>query len=330
MTAPSRHATRPDPSPLLAAAARSLYAPSILDTQPWHWQIAGDDLRLYADVGRHLETTDPDGRLLLLSCGAALHHARITLAATGWDTTVERFPDGDAAEPLARIRLGDAVPPDPQAQRMADAIETRRTDRRAYSARVVPDAVLTRLRRCVEQQGAYLHVVRDDQMPMLAVALARAAEVQRDDPEYQKELRRWTQRPPDSDDGVAATRGTPVSPSEPATALVPGDQVGPNSAAGNDHGATYMVLFGRTAGRTDVLRGGEALSAMLLLATAEGLAAAPLSHAVEVQWTRHLLYGLLSGIGEPFLVIKLGYCDYEEPLPPPPRRDPSEVITVDE
>jgi hypothetical protein len=54
------------------------------------------------------------------------------------------------------------------------------------------------------------------------------------------------------------------------------------------------------------------------------------SDAVEVAWPRHLLRDLLSGIGEPYIVVRLGYLDSPEPLPPAPRRDPSEVIKIDQ
>jgi hypothetical protein len=46
------------------------------------------------------------------------------------------------------------------------------------------------------------------------------------------------------------------------------------------------------------------LSALLLSATDEGLATAPLSDAIKVEWPRLLLRELLGGVGEPFLVIE--------------------------
>ena len=76
----------------LAAAARdALQAPSVFNTQPWRWRIDGDALELRADRDRQLTVADPDGRLLLLSCGAALHHVRVALAAAGWGVRVRRL-----------------------------------------------------------------------------------------------------------------------------------------------------------------------------------------------------------------------------------------------
>jgi nitroreductase len=329
MSAPSDQAQR---TAVLEAAARaSLHAPSVFNTQPWRWRLTGDRLELYADTGRRLDATDPEGRLLLLSCGAALHHVRTALAAAGWSAGVERLPA--AADPglLARVRLGAAVPPDPQAQRMAAAIPRRRTDRRAFGDRVVAEDVLTRLRRSVEDEGAYLHVVRPEQLPMLAASAGRAAGAEKDDPAYRDELRRWTSRPPSSGDGVP-----PATAVQPAPRRVPVRDYAPEGGAGlragddHDRGAAYVVLFGGTDRPADLLRGGEALSALLLLATADGLATAPLSDATEVAWPRHLLRGLLAGVGEPYIVVRLGHLDTAGPLPPAPRRDPADVITIDD
>src|SRR3954469_23213629 len=114
------------------AALASLHAPSVFNTQPWTWRVAGDTLELYADPTRKLDVTDPEGRLLILSCGAALHHARTALAADGWSATVQRCPDNSRPELLARLEVGKEVPPDPEAQRMAAAIPRRHTDRRAF------------------------------------------------------------------------------------------------------------------------------------------------------------------------------------------------------
>ncbi|MEV6495423.1 nitroreductase, partial [Actinoplanes sp. NPDC051633] len=86
---------------LETAARSSLRAPSVFNTQPWKWRIGTDTMELTAELDRHLAATDPDSRLLLLSCGAALHHARTALAAEGWAVTVARMPDPDRPEVLA-------------------------------------------------------------------------------------------------------------------------------------------------------------------------------------------------------------------------------------
>jgi len=50
-------------------------APSVHNTQPWTWRVLDSTtIELYADRTRQLPATDPLGRDLAISCGAALHH----------------------------------------------------------------------------------------------------------------------------------------------------------------------------------------------------------------------------------------------------------------
>ncbi|MEV8510465.1 nitroreductase [Actinoplanes sp. NPDC051475] len=333
MTASSERPARSRVAEALEAAARaSLHAPSVFNTQPWRWRLCRDRLELYADLNRSLAATDPDRRLLMLSCGAALHHARVALAAAGWAAHVIRLPEGGDADLLALITVTGTPAADPDAERMAAAIPRRRTDRRAFGEQPVGEDILTGLRRTVEAEGAYLHVVRRDQMPMLATSTGRAADAELHDPAYREELWRWTHRPKDSGDGVPATTAVQRAPRRvPVRDYAPDGTAGLAAGDGFDLGAAYVVLFGLSHLPEDLLRGGEALSALLLTATADGLATAPLSDTIEVEWPRRLLSDLLAGIGEPYVVIRLGYLDSAEELPPAPRRRAADVIeTCDE
>jgi nitroreductase len=331
MTA-SSGVTRAETRTVLESAARaSLRAPSVFNTQPWTWHITADDMELRADPDRRLEATDPEGRLLLISLGAALHHARIALAAAGWSAAVDRLPDEKRPELTARVRLTGRVPADPEARQLVAAISKRRTDRRAFGERRVAEQTITGLRRLVEAEGAYLHLVPHDEVPVLALSAEHAGDAERNDPAYRSELTHWTNRPAWTGDGVP-----PATAVRPALRRVPVRDFSPDGsaglAAGDDHdqGAAYVVLFGNGDRPADLLRGGEALSALLLKAAAEGLSTAPLSDVVEVGWPRHLLRDLLSGVGEPYVAVRLGYVESTDVLPATPRRAVTEVIQIDE
>jgi nitroreductase len=308
----------------LADAARAAqHAPSVFNTQPWSWRITGDTMELFEESARQLDAVDKEGRLMLLSCGAALHHARVALAAAGVEVSVSENISGNK---LATLHIvGKTAPTQTD---LAAAIRERHSDRRAFGEQPVTEEELTTLRRLVEAEGAYLHVVRPDQVAELGISAERAALAERDDPAYQAELARWTNRPDFTGDGVPPASGVrselrrvPIREFDPS-----GSQAQPAGEA-HDQGTAYVIVFGRSDTPAELLRGGQALSALLLRATADGLSTSVISDAIEVEWPRTLVRGLLAGIGEPYVVVRLGYLPDSPPPPPTPRRDPRDVIT---
>src|SRR3954454_11018719 len=116
-----------DASTARAAIALANRAPSVHNSQPWRWRIGPHSLHLFTDPTRMLPATDPEGRDLRLSCGAALHHLRVALLAAGWGSVVHRLPDPGHPEHLAAVELRSAQPT-PEDLALATAIDARRTD----------------------------------------------------------------------------------------------------------------------------------------------------------------------------------------------------------
>src|SRR5438046_1283664 len=122
---------------LAEAAELARYAPSIHNSQPWRWRVGAGVLDLYLATERQLPVTDPGARLAVLSCGAALHHARTALAAEGLRADVVRLPEPGH---LARITVSGQIPVSPEAMRLVQTIEIRHTDRRPVTGEpVTPD-----------------------------------------------------------------------------------------------------------------------------------------------------------------------------------------------
>lgn len=90
---------------LYQAACVACRAPSIANSQPWRWRIGDETLELRADPSRQLTVAHPQGRLMTLSCGAALHHATVVLAGFGAAATVQRIDDPNDPDLLARLTL---------------------------------------------------------------------------------------------------------------------------------------------------------------------------------------------------------------------------------
>jgi nitroreductase len=94
---------------------------------------------------------------------------------------------------------------------------------------------------------------------------------------------------------------------------------------GEDHGARYAILYGAADNPTAWLRGGEALSAVLLTAVLEGIGSSPISDVLEIDETRLLVRDLLPG-GHPYLVLRLGVPRSADAAPRAPRRAVKNVV----
>ncbi|HEU4349725.1 MAG TPA: nitroreductase family protein [Actinoplanes sp.] len=305
------------------------HAPSVFNTQPWRWRVGSHTLDLLRDRARGLPVTDAQARQLLMSCGAALHHARIALAATGRQVTVTRLPDLPDSDLLARLEVGGRQEPDPRTRRLRGAIPRRRTDRRGFAATPVPDAALVCLSEAAETEGGSLYVVPPDQMPTLTAAAGQAAAAELADPAYRAQLTKWTNRPPGSGDGVPATTAAPRGPrAVPLRDFAPDARPGLQAGQGDDAGARYAILYGPEDNPLAWLRAGEALSAVLLTAVLEGIGSSPMSDVLEVREPRLLVRRLLPG-GQPYLILRLGIPLLAEAPPLAPRRPAGEVVRFD-
>ncbi|MEU7876195.1 nitroreductase [Dactylosporangium sp. NPDC049140] len=310
------HATttvdRPRGDVLIGAAAAAGFAPSILNTQPWRWRLEPGRLQLFAERSRQLTVTDPQGRQLMISCGAALHHARTALAAAGWTAHVTRLPDTRQPDLLATLTVADPIAATEVAGRLARAIPARHTDRRPVSDQPLPAASVDAIAAAARAHSR-LHIFTPDQALALASAAGRAAAVQADDPRVRAELAHWT--------GTAAPPGAglpaEVLPEHPAQTTVPGRDFGRGGTlpigTGHDKTAVYALLFGDADEPANWLRTGEALSAAWLTATTLGVSVVPLSHVIEVLPARLTLRRLINGLGSPHLVLRLGVADPEHP-----------------
>lgn len=314
------------PTALAEAAALAGHAPSVHNTQPWRWRVLPDRLELSAARDRQLAAVDPDGRLLTLSCGAALQHARVALAAEGFASQVERMPEASDPDLLARIVVTGRASASPEAERAARSIRQRHTDRRPVSEEPVPEEALRAIGAAAESEGTRWHLLRPGQVLELAAAASRAQELEAGEPQIAEELRYWT--------GRAAPEGaglTPeVLPQEPPRTTVPGRDFGrPGTlpiGPGHDRAAVYALLYGDDDEPESWLRAGEALAAAWLAATELGVSVVPLSGAIEVVDTRQTLRRILAGLGHPYLALRLGMPNPALPVPPRTPRLPTEQI----
>lgn len=308
-------------------------APSVHNTQPWRWQYAASAVHLYADTARWLPATDPDGRDLLVSCGAWLHHLRMALAASDIGVTVERLPDPEQPDLLAVVTLrpgADGVDRALATEQVA-AMSGRHSDRRRFDEWPLPDAFLAQLVDCAAGQGAVLRAVTEPvDRQTLAIAIRTAAVEHADTFGYEAELRTWTglaERSTGPEGIPAAAIPAPGSPAgTPARRFAAGDLgdgagridgAAPVDVAGSAPDAAAVFVLGTSSDdRLSHLRAGEAVSAVLLRATTLGLGSSVLSEPLELAGTRELVRDeVLGGTLSPQLVLRIGWPPATGPTP---------------
>jgi hypothetical protein len=268
-------------------------APSVHNSQPWRWRLSDPDtVELWADRGRQLLETDPRGRNLALSCGAALHHGSVVARALGLTPDVILEPDPTDPDLLARIRLSPGVTP-PDALESLELIGQRRTDRRRFTTWPVPDRRLTLLGRSAAGWGAYVvPLVEGSARRRTDNLLDRALRAQVSDG------RATSEQPEGRDHGIVAQT----------------DGLLAICTDRDDQGAW--------------LRAGQALSTLWLRATRDGLSIVPLSQVIEVDETRDALANdVLGGQAHPQLLLRVGWQEISRSdLPRTTRRPLADVL----
>jgi nitroreductase len=320
----------PDSEVIRDAVMLASRAPSLHNSQPWRWVVEGARLHLWADPRRMMHATDRAGRELMLSCGAVLDHLRVAMAAAGWDSATERLPDPSEPDHLATLEF---VPMDvvtEAQQQRAAAIRRRRTDRLPFAAPARWPALESVLRRAVLPYEVMLDVVADDARPALAEASQLTEALRRYDTSYLSELRWWTS--PFESDATHVPESALVSSSEAARvdvarAFPPAGGGQRRAAIDHDQSKIVVLSTAHDDARLDVLRCGEALSAVLLECTVAGLATCTLTHMTEMAMSRNIITQITGTAGQPQLLIRVGKSPVNgQQVEPTARRLVTEVL----
>jgi nitroreductase len=310
------------------AVAVACRAPSVHNSQPWRFVAEPSGLHLFIDTDR-LVATDHSGRTALLSCGTVLDHLRVAMAAGGWDTHVDRYPDQDDHTHVATLTFSPLDTVTEAQRRRADAILVRRTDRLPFAAPRDWDALLAMLRDAIDETAAVLDVV-DDGRAELADAAHLSEALRLYDSEYHLELDWWT-GPAAISDGIP--RSSLVSAAESDRVDI--GRVFPVTGGHEERRMSVpedmskvLVISARDDSRLGVLECGELLSQVLLEATMAGLGTCTLTHVTELEASRDII-GALVGRRFPQLLIRVGQTPALDTCPPPtPRRSIDTVLEL--
>ncbi|MGB3483694.1 MAG: nitroreductase family protein [Mycobacterium sp.] len=304
-------------------------APSLHNSQPWQWVIDGDQLRLHLDRSRIVRNTDRGGREALISCGAALDHLRVSVAASGWQTAVERFPDPNRPDHLVTVQFRPTEFVSAATRARAGAILSRRTDRLPFLAPDGLNVLVPVLTHLLDDGSVRLDVLPDEYLPELIEASALTEATRRQDAPYQAELDWWTAPfdldqgiPPALLNGVADNDQVPINRNFPASGHA-------SRRPGQRDEAVVFVLSTPEDTPADALACGEALSTVLLECTAAGLATCTVSHLTELPAARMVVTELIGRHGVPQVLIRVGrVAELREHPVMTPRRELRDILRV--
>ncbi len=323
----------PSAAAIAEAVELAVRAPSIHNTQPWQWRLTSSALDLYTDRTRQLHAADKSGRMLLISCGAALHHLTVAMAARGWRAKVLRLPDARIPSLLASISF-EPAPPTDLLTLWADAISRRRSDRRTMSSWEVPSSHVQTLMTVAAEHGVVARPLTNASDEHVWESLTRhVVDKRHGDRAYERELSQWVDVDPAAREGMPA--GNLVEESHPGHERPAYDRFAGGTlhqrAEEDADSSSALLLCTSSDDPLSRLRAGEALSAVLLEATRLGLATRLDSQAVEDETTRARLEDqLLAGARSPQIVVHVGWAAETEPVPLSPRRQTEHVLKVTE
>jgi nitroreductase len=119
----------------------AILAPTSHNSQPWKFNVSGDEIRLYADETRWLNVADADQRELHISLGCALENLLVAAEHFGYSYNVTYLPGED--DLVAVVKLAPASNGQPSRDpRIFDAILTRHTNRKPYEDKAIPESAL--------------------------------------------------------------------------------------------------------------------------------------------------------------------------------------------
>jgi nitroreductase len=295
----------------------AVWAPSVHNTQPWWFGTRGSRVTLHADIDRRLEVADPNGREMLVSCGAALYTLRLAARHLGRHPHVELLSDPERPGLIADVAVGAPEPVTHEEERMYDQIRRRRTHRGGFRPEGLPAGLLQALRTHAYDEGVMLRIVADPRMRIALAALTEVAEqTHRQNPAYLAEMARWAPRPGSGRlDGVHDD-AYPRDPehTDPYFAerdFARGQGWGLLGDGQQDATGVVALLTTGTDERTHWLAAGQALQRVLLRAAEDGVSAAFHTQALEIPELREFIRARHCDNAHPQMIIRLGTAERE-------------------
>lgn len=299
----------------------AVLAPSIYNTQPWLFKLREDSVEVFLDRSRLLPATDPYGREMTISCGAALMNLIVAIHYFGFESWIQYAPERDAPDLIARIRLGRSRSPDHQDESLFRSIRRRRTLRRPFQSRPVPRDLQRRLIWIASEHGCWVHFIETGpDREIVSGLIEQAHQIQGQDDAYQAErLSRigtgdvYWRNGKNAHSALDPSILKPVNGSKPELDAV-------RSWMDRDlelvnASPTLFVIGSNDDGPIDWVRVGQAMQSVLLHAESVNVSASFLNQPCQIPELREKLREITGRSGPPQLLLRMGYGTSTSPTP---------------
>ncbi|MFE2870818.1 Acg family FMN-binding oxidoreductase [Embleya sp. NPDC059259] len=320
--------TSPSPVDVRSLAAAGGAAPSLHNSQPWFFRPTVDagGLAVFVDGRRAVPLTDPAGRAMHISVGAAVFNLRVAALHLGRKPVVTLSSHDTPELPAAVLDLSQGADAAyPYGPDLYPAIAERHSSRLPFSNRDVPERVVGDLIAAAEAEGAVLDVLEEGDARRVLDLTAEAERRTAADVARQAETRTWLRLEAPATDGIprAALGPQDHDARVPVRAFTGHPPTSPVTTQRFEALPQVATLTTRFDHPQDWMRAGQAMERAWLLATVHGLRMSVLHQAVEWPDTRANLRDPRTGPGYVQMVLRMGYGP---PGAPTPRRPVSETL----
>jgi nitroreductase len=294
----------------------AVLAPSCFNTRPWFFRLTSTGLELFADRSRQLPMADPDGRALIISCGAALFNLRCALRYFGLQPKVtllpwmkEDNPLSSSQVPLARVEIDGAIACPASERVLFQAIRRRRTYLGAFDPAPISQTLIDAMQEQARHEGAWLGILDDAEAKAeVSRLVAEADRLQLTQRRFRIELAKWSRRgarlaPPMS--AGALPLGPHGEFALPLAAFLDPALTGQGEADLVESTPLIGVLGANGDTPFDWLRSGQALQRTVLWARAAGVWSSFLNQPIARPESRIAVAHLLDR-NYPMLLVRFG------------------------
>jgi hypothetical protein len=266
------------------------HAPSVYGTSPWWFTSTESVICLHADTERRLAFADPNGRQMLISCGAAVFTARLAFRYLGLVPKVSVLPQPSSPNLIASLGFTDERKPASDYEReLFDETARRKNHQGGFDNDRLPVGLISTLSEQAASEGAKLTVMADDgHKATLLAAIGAADAAFALDSGRLKEEATWR----------ALSRGAELDASWGGRPEVL------NATSGSPGICT--VLATADDDRNDWIRAGQALQRMLVVAANRGVSVAVSAQPLEFDQLRDFISAELVGGDSPQMLLRLG------------------------